>query len=206
MHSNKQWLESSKRVPNVYDCRRIANRQVSASGSPLKRTLAALFLIAVGHLSLHCMAQALPSAPAPGAVVFLSHPQSAIAALEEPPAYSSSASSAPASMGIYGNARLAPKPKTADTKFLIWNGLDVGMAVIDVELTQHCIANGQCREGNPLMPSSHAGQLSVGIGYATLGAFVSYKLKKHKSSYWWLPVAGGIAGHTAGLAAGLAHK
>ena len=42
-----------------------------------------------------------------------------------------------------------------------------GMADLDVEKTQHCIANHQCVEGNPLMPSAHVDQL--GINFALVG-------------------------------------
>ena len=42
-----------------------------------------------------------------------------------------------------------------------------GMADLDVEKTQDCIANHQCVEGNPLMPSAHVDQL--GINFALFG-------------------------------------
>ncbi len=46
---------------------------------------------------------------------------------------------------------------------MLVNGLQLGMMIFDVEMTQHCIADHHCQEGNPLMPSSHAGQLAVGF-------------------------------------------
>jgi hypothetical protein len=53
------------------------------------------------------------------------------------------------------------RPKIADSKFFLMNGIHLGMSVFDVEMTQRCIASHHCREVNPVMPSSHAGQLSV---------------------------------------------
>jgi hypothetical protein len=79
------------------------------------------------------------------------------------------------------------------------------MAVLDVELTQHCIANHHCVEGNPLMPSSHAGQLGINFALVGYGAFVSYKLKKQDRKLWVLSPTAGIAAHTLGVATGIAH-
>ena len=67
-----------------------------------------------------------------------------------------------------------PSPKLLEPSVLdssCLNGLHLGLAVLDVELTQHCIANHHCVEGNPLMPSSHAGQLGMNlalVGYGSL--------------------------------------
>ena len=47
--------------------------------------------------------------------------------------------------------------RTITPSFILLNGLHLGLAVLDVELTQHCIANENCVEGNPLMPSSQKG-------------------------------------------------
>jgi hypothetical protein len=80
------------------------------------------------------------------------------------------------------------------------------MAVLDVEMTQHCIANHHCVEGNPLMPSSHAGQLGINFALADYGAFVSYKLKKQDRKLWVLAQTVGIAAHSVGVATGIAHR
>lgn len=106
------------------------------------------------------------------------------------------------------NARTHPvrHPRTIDRKFLIVNGLHLGMAILDTEMTQHCIASHHCREGNPLMPSSQAGQLAVDFAFVAYGSGFSYWFKKHKSHLWWLPPTGGIVAHTAGVATGLLHR
>ncbi len=78
-------------------------------------------------------------------------------------------------------------PRTIDKKYMLVNGLQLGMMIFDVEMTQHCIADHHCQEGNPLMPSSHAGQLAVGFGFVAYGSGLSYWLKKHKSKQWWIP-------------------
>jgi hypothetical protein len=95
------------------------------------------------------------------------------------------------------------QPKVLNGKYFLLNGLHLGMAFLDVALTQRCIAADQCMEGNPMMSSSLPAQLGVdfvSVGYA---AFMSYKLKKHHSTLWWLSPTTGIAAHTAGIITGL---
>jgi hypothetical protein len=153
-----------------------------------------------------CSAQQFPPAPDTHILSPQSQDVNLLTARSiEPSSNSPGASPVPAYEAEYGAVRPAPHTKIADSRFFLMNGLHLGMAVIDVELTQRCIASHQCREGNPLMPSSQAGQLSMGIGFATLGSLSSYWLKKHRSQYWWLPPAGGITGHIAGVATGLRH-
>ena len=64
---------------------------------------------------------------------------------------------------VTGFVRMPPVtvPRTLGSSYFLLNGVHLGTAVFDMEMTQHCIATHQCREGNPLMPSSLAGQLSV---------------------------------------------
>ena len=108
-----------------------------------------------------------------------------------------------------GSVRLPPAakaPRTLSSGFFLAHGLHLGLAVLDVELTQHCIANHHCAEGNPLMPSSHAGQLGINFALVGYGAFVSYKLKKQDRKLWVLSPTVGIAAHTVGVASGIAHR
>jgi hypothetical protein len=107
-----------------------------------------------------------------------------------------------------GFVRVPPAtvPKTLSSKFYLLNGLHLGTAVFDVEMTQHCIATHNCREGNPLMPSSQAGALSVSFAFVGYGAFVSYKLKKHRSNLWWISPTAGVAAHSVGIATGFEHQ
>lgn len=93
-----------------------------------------------------------------------------------------------------------------DRYFFLLNGVHLGMAVFDVEMTQHCMAEHKCQEGNPIMPSSHAGQIGVSFGFVAYTAAGSYWMKKHKSKIWWAPSAAGIAAHAAGLATGFVHR
>jgi hypothetical protein len=97
-------------------------------------------------------------------------------------------------------------PRTLSSNYYLLNGLHLGMAVLDVEMTQHCIATQHCREGNPLMPSSLAGGLSVNLALVGYGSYVSYRLKKHHSSMWWLSPTVGTASHIVGVATGLMHR
>jgi len=97
-------------------------------------------------------------------------------------------------------------PRTLSSSFYLLNGLHLGMAIFDVEMTQHCIATHHCREGNPLMPSSLAGSLSVNLVLVGSSSFISYRLKKHRASLWWLSPTVGTAGHTVGVASSIAHQ
>ena len=176
-----------------------------ASRTCLNMAASTAFCITVALAGKNCAAQQLPLAPEPHTAPSQSHEQRALSAFAGPGSYSSSASSALVPASSYSVIRPALNPRIADSKFFLLNGLHFGTAVLDVELTQRCIASHQCREGNPLMPSSQAGQLSLSLSYVAVGAFASYEFKKHRSQYWWIPPAGGIAGHTAGIATGLSH-
>ncbi len=96
--------------------------------------------------------------------------------------------------------------RVVDRNFLLINGLHVATAILDVELTQSCIASHSCKEGNPMMPSSQAGQLAVSFAFVSYGAGIGYWLKKHGSRMWWLAPTAGTASHIAGAATGLAHQ
>ncbi len=97
-------------------------------------------------------------------------------------------------------------PRTASTGFFLLNGLHLGMAIFDVEMTQHCLADHHCVEGNPLMPSSMGGQLGVAFATVGFGALASYRMKKSDSKLWILSPTVGIAAHTLGVVTGFAHR
>lgn len=103
---------------------------------------------------------------------------------------------------VFVPPRVARAPRTLSPSFFVLNGLHLGMAVFDVEMTQHCIADHHCVEGNPLMPSSLAGQLSVNFALVGYGTFISYRLKKQESKLWSISPSIGIAAHTVGVASG----
>lgn len=96
--------------------------------------------------------------------------------------------------------------RTLSTGFFLVNGLHLGLAMLDVGLTQHCIADGHCREGNPIMPSSLTGQVGVDSAWVGWGTLISYKLKRNDSRAWWITPAIGIAAHTAGAASGFINR
>jgi len=106
-------------------------------------------------------------------------------------------------------ANRPPSPAVSPTfsrSYFLLNGLHLGLALFDVELTQHCIADHHCGEGNPIMPASHAGQLGISFGMFAYAAGTSYWLKKHHSRYWWIAPAAGIVGHSVGVSTGLEHR
>ena len=53
------------------------------------------------------------------------------------------------SAGFVSVPQTPKTPRTLSKGFFLVNGMHLGMAVFDVEMTQHCIANHHCIEGNP---------------------------------------------------------
>ena len=98
------------------------------------------------------------------------------------------------------------RPRVLDGKFFLINGLHLGLAAADIGLTQHCIATHHCREGNPMMPSSLAGQVAVDSSFIGYSAFISFKLKRQESKVWWLSPVVGIGAHAAGVVSGLVNR
>ncbi|KKM05255.1 hypothetical protein LCGC14_1755970 [marine sediment metagenome] len=87
--------------------------------------------------------------------------------------------------------------------FWLLTGTTVATTIADVELTQHCIQAGTCREGNPLVPSDrkkvYAIQIPLTIGVSYLG----HRLHQRGHKYWWVPQAALITGHGVGIGFGL---
>jgi len=126
---------------------------------------------------------------------------------EEGVSRSNSASSfSPASSGSSFVRRDYGHPRILDSKYFLINGLHLGLAALDVGLTQHCLANHHCREGNPLMPSSFAGQFAINSAFVSTAAFVSFRLKKQDSRIWWISPAVGIGAHSAGAVTGILNR
>lgn len=127
--------------------------------------------------------------------------ESAVSHSHELPSESSSSSA--------GFVLVAPQnrfPRTANTRFFVLNGLHLGMALFDVAMTQHCLADHHCVEGNPLMPSSVGGQLGVNFAIVGFGTLASYRMKKDDNKLWILSPTVGIIAHTLGVATGFAHR
>jgi hypothetical protein len=122
-----------------------------------------------------------------------------------PEGFSSSVSLADPSASSYVRPFPVTNRGTLGAKYFMLNGLHLGMAAFDVEMTHRCVVAHTCREGNPLMPSSEAGQFGVDLAYVASGAFASYKLKKHRSSIWWLAPTVGASAHGAGVVTGFEH-
>ena len=163
--------------------------------------------IAMAFGSLLCSAQVAPGpirlmnqgarlsalAPVPSSKVVFSRPFEMLAA----------------SSSSGGFALAPPKnrfPRTASTGFLLLNELHLGMAIFDVEVIQHCLADHHCVEGNPLMPSSAGGQSGLNFATVGFGTSASYRMKKNESKLWILSPTVGIIAHTLGVATGFAHR
>ena len=96
------------------------------------------------------------------------------------------------------------KPQTADRNFWLWTGVAVGLTVADIELTQHCIYKGVCREGNPMMPTTSRAKLyPLQFGITAAHSYLAYRLKKKGTKRWWLPQFSLSVSHGVGVAFGV---
>lgn len=92
-------------------------------------------------------------------VVALPPPNGAPVGKAYEPAAAMPGAATPAASGLMFGPPMYKPPRTLSTSFFLVNGLHLGLAMLDIATTQHCIADGHCREGNPMMPSSLGGQL-----------------------------------------------
>jgi hypothetical protein len=77
-----------------------------------------------------------------------------------------------------------------DAKFVTMSALAMGLTIVDIEMTQHCLNNGTCRELNPLMPHSRAGMYAVNMPVNAAAMYLSYRLKASGHKSWWIaPIA-----------------
>ncbi len=106
---------------------------------------------------------------------------------------------------VASSARLSSlaRLKTMDAHYFLINGAHLTMAVVDIGMTQHCIAAHHCTEGNPLMPKSFTAQLTVELSLVGLGSGASYSMKKQRSREWWIIPALGAVAHGVGAISGL---
>jgi hypothetical protein len=139
---------------------------------------------------------------APGSEIASNHSSSSLDSSSLSTEVTSSELSAAGFVRVYPTAAL----RILSTSYFMLNGMHLGMAIFDVEMTQHCIADQHCREGNPIMPSSQAGMLGVNFALVGYGSFVSYKLKKRGSKMWTLSPIVGSAAHGVGVASGFMHR
>jgi hypothetical protein len=99
----------------------------------------------------------------------------------------------------------APARPGMDRKLIGVTALHFGLAMLDVAATQHCIRDGHCREGNPIMPSSAWGSAAAASANVAFGFGVSFWLRRRGDGRWWVPPAAGIGAHAVGIATALAH-
>ncbi len=101
-----------------------------------------------------------------------------------------------------------PKRRVLDKKFWLAVGTVVALTVADVELTQHCIRNRTCREGNPLLGQSRGRAYGVNAAILVPMTIVSYHLKKNQDMNrrkkgdirWWVIPVVKSSSHIAGMA------
>jgi hypothetical protein len=88
-------------------------------------------------------------------------------------------------------------------EYWILTAITLGVTVVDVELTQHCLANGLCREGNPLLPSNRGKVYAIQLPLAIGVSYIGHRWHKDGFKYWWVPQAAVIAGHGVGIGFGM---
>jgi hypothetical protein len=86
-----------------------------------------------------------------------------------------------------------------DWKFWAVNAAHAGVAIADVEITQHCIADRTCREGNPLMPSNRAGAYGMAMGFVLIEGIAAHEIRKQGSNAWWIIPMMGVSAHGMGI-------
>jgi hypothetical protein len=87
--------------------------------------------------------------------------------------------------------------------FWILTAANYASAVADIELTQACLRNNTCYEGNPLLPSGRKEIYAIQMGLATLTSIISYRWMKDDSKYWYVPQVAIISAHGVGITFGL---
>jgi hypothetical protein len=95
----------------------------------------------------------------------------------------------------------SPKEKAStvvDTKFVTMSALAMGLTIVDIEMTQHCLGNGTCQELNPLMPHSRAGMYAVNIPVNAAAMYLSYRLKASGHKSWWIAPLAISGAHAVG--------
>ena len=75
----------------------------------------------------------------------------------------------------------------------------IASTVVDIEMTQRCIAAHACREANPIMGSSRARQYGIGMSLNAIGILFAGKLKKDGDGTYAFAILWGTAiGHAYG--------
>jgi hypothetical protein len=171
----------------------------------MKKVRGILFAVSIVASGLNCPAQGT-------SVPFLqierdaqSHTQTRMASSDSAGSFSSGVTPTASSVSRFVSSSSPVSLRTFDKRYFFVNGLHLGTAMLDVALTQRCIANHTCSEANPLMPSSAAGQVGVDCALVGYTSWVSYRLKKHHSSLWWISPTMGTAAHAVGAGTGIAH-
>ena len=88
--------------------------------------------------------------------------------------------------------------------YWLLTGVAVGLTVADIELTQHCLHQGTCHEGNPLVPTTNRAMLyPLQLGLTAAQSYLAYRLKRKGSKAWWVPQFSLSASHAVGVGFGL---
>ena len=104
-----------------------------------------------------------------------------------------------------------PKRRVLDKKFWVAIGSAVAVTVTDLELSQHCIQRGACREANPLLGQSRGRAYAVNAAILVPVTIWTYRMKKDQDRNgrrkndlpWWVPSVINISSHGVGIGVGL---
>jgi hypothetical protein len=92
-----------------------------------------------------------------------------------------------------------PKPKLLDKKFIGLGAAVFGLTAMDLEMTQHCLHRGTCRELDPTLPNSHWGMYAVNTPVNLAVMYLSYRRRAAHKWDWWLAPAIDIGSHVGGV-------
>jgi hypothetical protein len=102
---------------------------------------------------------------------------------------------------VLSTACFAQAPAQApviDWKYLAVAGAYATATGVDLWSTHHLLSTGKYKEGNPIMPQSLGGQLAMDSGIFACETFLSYRIKKNGSKWWFLGPSIGIGSHIFG--------
>lgn len=98
---------------------------------------------------------------------------------------------------VYGQAARPEIPNKNPE--LVIDAVWAATAITDMGLTQRCIRSGQCREGNPTLPSNTAGMFAVGDGETALSMWAFHRFRVAHPRLAVLIPAVNIAAHGVGI-------
>ena len=82
--------------------------------------------------------------------------------------------------------------------------MSVGLTVAEMELAQHCLHQGTCHEGEPLVPATDCVKVyPLQLGVTAAQSCVAHRLKRKGTKAWRLPQFSLSASHATRVGFGM---